>query len=120
MKIKLDENLPARLGNQLSAAGHDTDTVQGEDLSGQLDDKVWQAAQDAGRFFITQDLDFSDLRKYQPGKHHGLLLVRLANPSRRALIERVNTLFTTEDVEGWRGCFVVATERKIRIRRSSK
>jgi hypothetical protein len=74
-------------------------------------------AQDAGRFLITQDLDFSDLREYQPGKHHGLLLVRLANPSRRALIKRVNTLFATEDVEGWRGCFVVATERKIRIRR---
>jgi predicted nuclease of predicted toxin-antitoxin system len=47
------------------------DTVQGEGLSGQLDDKVWQAAQDTGRFFITLDLDFSDLRKYQPGKHHG-------------------------------------------------
>jgi hypothetical protein len=40
--------------------------------------------------------DFSDLRKYQPGKHRGLLLVRLANLSRRALIERVSTLFAIE------------------------
>jgi hypothetical protein len=30
-----------------------------------------------GRVFITQDLDFSDARKYVPGTHHGLLLVRL-------------------------------------------
>jgi predicted nuclease of predicted toxin-antitoxin system len=117
VKIKLDENMPARLAERLSAAGHDTDTVQYEGLSGQPDDNVWQAAQNAGRFLITQDLDFSDLRKYQPGKHHGLLLVRLANPSRRALTERVSTLFATEDVEGWLGRFVVATERKIRTRR---
>src|SRR5918992_4865363 len=88
--------------------------VRFEGLSGQPDDNVWQAAQGEGRFFITQDLNFSDLRKYQPGKHQGLLLVRLANPSRRALIERVSALFATEDVEGWRGCFVVATERKVR------
>src|SRR5947208_8995647 len=112
--------MPARLAERLFAAGHDTDTVQGEGLSGQPDDNVWQAGQDAGRFLITQDLDSSDLRKYQPGKHHGLLLVRLANPSRRALTDRVSTLFATEDVEGWRGCFVVATERKLRIRRSPK
>jgi predicted nuclease of predicted toxin-antitoxin system len=108
VKIKLDENMPVRLVKRLSAAGHDTDTVRFEGLSGQPDNNVWQVAQGAGRFFITQDLDFSDLRKYQPGKHQGLLLVRPANPSRRALIERVSALFATEDVEGWRGCFVVA------------
>jgi predicted nuclease of predicted toxin-antitoxin system len=86
VKIKFDENMPAGLVERLSTAGHDTDTVQSEGLSGQPDDNVWQAAQDSGRFLITQDLDFSDLRKYQPGKHHGLLLVRLANPSRGAAI----------------------------------
>ncbi|MGH8522451.1 MAG: DUF5615 family PIN-like protein [Gammaproteobacteria bacterium] len=44
MKIKLDENMPARLAERLSAAGHDTDTVQGEGFSGQPDDTIWQAA----------------------------------------------------------------------------
>jgi predicted nuclease of predicted toxin-antitoxin system len=56
VKIKLDENMPVRLVKQLSAAGHDTDTVRFEGFSGQPDDNVWQAAQGAGRFFITQDL----------------------------------------------------------------
>jgi predicted nuclease of predicted toxin-antitoxin system len=71
VKIKLDENMPARLAERLFAAGHDTDTVQHEGLSGQPDDNAWQAVQNAARFLITQDLDFSDLRKYQPGKHLG-------------------------------------------------
>jgi hypothetical protein len=34
-------------------------------------------AQRAGRFLVTQDLDFSDVRRFEPGSHHGLLLVRL-------------------------------------------
>lgn len=117
MKIKLDENLPAGLVGILTAAGHDVDTVPDEGLAGRLDPDVWQAAQDAARFFVTQDLDFSDIRRYQPGTHHGLLLVRLAEPSRRQLIERVQHLFATETVGTWRRCFVVATDRKIRIRR---
>jgi Domain of unknown function (DUF5615) len=50
---------------------------------------VWQAAQEGRRFLITQDLDFSDVRRYAPGTHHGLLLVRLPQPGRTALFERI-------------------------------
>ena len=117
MKIKLDENLPTALVGILAETGHDVDTAPSEGLTGRPDPEVWQATQDATRFLVTQDLDFSDIRRYQPGIHHGLLLVRLAEPSRRRLIERVQHLFATEAVETWQRCFVVATDRKIRIRR---
>jgi predicted nuclease of predicted toxin-antitoxin system len=86
-------------------------------LSGKPDNEVWRETQQAGRFLITQDLNFSDLRRFKPGGHHGLLLVRLINPSRKNLIERVGTVFKTEDVETWRRCFVVLTDRKIRVGR---
>lgn len=33
-----------------------------------------------------------------PGTHHGLLLVRLPQPGREALFQRLSTLFLTEDV----------------------
>src|SRR3989442_1166067 len=78
---------------------------------------VMSATQRSGRFLITQDLDFSDLRRFAPGTHEGLLLVRLRNPGRLSLVLRVRTLFETEAVEAWKGCFVVATDRKLRIRR---
>lgn len=113
MKIKLDENLPATLLGILTAAGHNVDTAPQEGLAGRTDPEVWEAAQTAGRFFITQDLDFSDIRRYQPDTHHGLLLLRLAEPSRRGLIERLQHLFATESVETWGRCFVVVTDRKI-------
>ena len=118
MNIKLDENLPDSLVFKLQALGHDVDTVPSEHLTGRDDNEVWQAAQAASRFLVTQDLDFSDVRRFTPGTHAGLLLVRLAQPGRNALTTRVATLFATERVDQWRGCLVVATDHKVRVKRS--
>jgi len=117
VNIKLDENLPERLVAELQSLGHDVDTVRAEHLAGRDDNEVWRAAQSVDRFLITQDLDFSDVRRYTPGTHAGLLLVRLAQPGRDALVARVTLLFATEPVDHWRGCLVVATEHKVRVRR---
>ena len=117
MNIKLDENLPGRLVSELQSLGHDVDTVRAERLAGRDDTVIWQAAQLADRFLITQDLDFSGVRQYTPGTRAGLLLVRLARPARDALVARVAVLFATEAVELWRGCLVVATDHKVRIKR---
>ena len=117
MRIKLDENLPSRLVSVLAALGHDVDTVPSEHIAGRNDAAVWQAAQAGQRFLVTQDLDFSDIRKYTPGTHHGLLLVRLPQPGRTALFERIATLFEVEDVDSWDGCLITATPHKVRVRR---
>jgi len=114
VKIKLDENLPERLVSELGALGHDVDTVRAEHLVGRADNEVWQAAQSASRFLITQDLDFSDVRQYKPGTHAGLLLVRLAQPGRYTLVAM---RFATEPVDQWQGCLVVATDHKVRLKR---
>jgi predicted nuclease of predicted toxin-antitoxin system len=117
MKIKLDENLPESLLAPLGALGHDVDNVRQEGLAGRSDPEVWQAAQRAGRFLITQDLDFSDMRRFAPGTHAGLLLLRLRLPGRLALSNRVLEAFRTEDVGAWARCFVLVTDRKLRVHR---
>jgi predicted nuclease of predicted toxin-antitoxin system len=117
MKIKLDENIPLRLTTVLSREGHDVDTVIAEGLSGRPDDAVWEKAQSAGRFFITQDLDFSDIRKFLPGTHPGLLLIRLREPGANALVEKVSAAIAGTVIEQWSRCFVVLTDRKIRVKR---
>ena len=117
MKIKLDENIPAVLVSYLRALDHDVDSVPGEGLAGAVDEAVWIAAQREQRFFITLDLDFSDARRYQPGTHAGILLLRLSRSSRSQVEQYLRKMFQTEDVQAWEGCFVVATDRKIRILR---
>ncbi len=117
MKIKLDENIPHRLVLLLTELGHDTDTVPEEGLTGRSDNDIWTAAQTAQRFLITQDLDFSDIRRFAPGTHHGLLLVRLRAPGRDALARRVHAVFQTENLEHWKRAVVVVTDHKLRVRR---
>jgi predicted nuclease of predicted toxin-antitoxin system len=117
MKIKLDENIPYSLIPTLSELGHDVDSVLLEGLKSEPDDVVWRATTGSGRFFITQDLDFSDIRKYRPGTHPGVLVVRLRHPGRVALAERIAEVFRKEDTSTFSGSFVVLTERKLRVRR---
>ena len=108
--------MPERLVAALRVLGHDVDSVRMERLSGSADATVWNETQLAGRFFITQDLDFSDTRIFEPGTHRGLLIVRLRRPGRTALFDRVAALFSTERVEDWARAVVVATDRKVRVR----
>jgi predicted nuclease of predicted toxin-antitoxin system len=117
MKIKLDENIPVRLTGELSPLGHDVDTVASEGLKGRPDGDVWSAAQHEQRFLITQDLDFSDVRQFKPGTHAGLLLVRLREPGANALLSRIQAVVQEEGLDSFARCFVVLTDRKLRIRR---
>jgi predicted nuclease of predicted toxin-antitoxin system len=115
MRIKLDENLPARLAGILSAQKHDVHTVPGENLSGRPDTDIWQVACKEGRLLITQDMDFSDVRRFAPGTHAGLLLLRLREPGAQALIAAVTSV--VDDMPEWQSCFVVVTENKVRVKR---
>jgi len=71
LKIKLDENLPARLARDLETwarcrHGH----RRRADWRGRRPSSGWLRSENP-RFFITQDLDFSDIRRFQPGSHAG-------------------------------------------------
>ncbi len=115
MRIKLDENLPVRAAQRLREMGHEVDTVLDEGLGGLQDAAVWAAAQWEGRFLITQDLDFPDLRRFAPGSHHGVLLVRLEDRFQPELPEFLAAWFSVEPFETWVGALVVASPRKIRV-----
>jgi predicted nuclease of predicted toxin-antitoxin system len=115
MLIKLDENIPVVLKNDLEALGHNVDTVASENLQGAPDARVWLAAQQELRLFITQDLDFSDKRKFAPGTHSGILLVRLHEPGRLHLRAKILEAIKSQDFNVWHQCFVVLTDHKIRV-----
>lgn len=118
MKLKLDENLPESSLSELTALGHDVDNVRQENLAGRPDSNIWQAAQHAQRFLITQDLDFSDVRRFKPGTHFELMLVRLRAPGRLALTRRITQVFARENVQEWERCFILVTDIKIRVHRA--
>jgi hypothetical protein len=86
-----------------------------EGLSGRSDYDVWAAAQAEGRFLVTQDLDFSNARRFAPGTHHGLMIVRLPDSEQWRAADYLVGWFSSADVPTWERGFVVATPTKLRI-----
>jgi len=117
MLVKLDENLARAHADAVKAAGHDADRVTDENLSGASDETVWQRACTENRFFITLDLDFSDVRRYPPGTHPGILLLRPHSTGRIAVMNVLSRVMREHGFESFQGCLVVADEQRTRIRR---
>ncbi len=117
MRLKLDENIAASAAARLAALGHDVHTVIEEGLSGHVDGEVWKAAQAESRFLVTQDLDFSDKRRFAPGDHAGILVIRLPDTEQWRVSDYLAAWFSTPEADSWERCFVVATPNKVRVRR---
>jgi len=117
MKSKLDECIPATVAEIFTSLGHNVHTVHQEDLCGAADEEIWQAVQAENRFLVTTDLDFSDVRKYIPGSHQGILLLRLTREGQNAMHAVIQWIVEHYEMAAWKGALVVASEHKLRIRR---
>lgn len=119
LAVKLDENMARAHARLLSQHGYEVDRVQDEGLSGASDERVWQEVVKEDRIFITLDLDFSDIRRFPPGSHPGLLLLRPESKGRQAVIAVLRRVLQEHRLEDFRGCLVVADPRRTRVRRSA-
>ena len=117
MKVKLDENVPAALKGMLEQQGHDTITVPQEGLAGRCDAAIWEAAQAEDRLLITMDLDFADIRRFSPGTHGGLLILRPPRHGRRSISALLKAVVAQHPLESFKGCIVISDERTIRVRK---
>jgi len=117
--VKLDENLGRLHVDILRNAGYEVDRVYDQGLSGAADAVVWQRVCSEGRFLITLDLDFSDVRRYLPGTHPGILLIRARSRSRTVVAEVLSRVIAERPLADLRGCLAVADESFTRIRRAS-
>ena len=117
MRIKLDENLPVELVEDLQALGHEVDSVVSEGLAGQPDSIVADAARRRHRVLFTLDKGLGDIRRFPPRRHSGVVLFRLSSRGRGAVRKAV--LGSLPRIDGGRvaGRLLVVTEGSIRARR---
>jgi predicted nuclease of predicted toxin-antitoxin system len=117
MRIKLDENLGKSALVVLREAGYEAERPLEEGLSGYPDEQIWDFVWNQGMFFITLDVDFSDIRKFPPGTHPGILILRLSNQSREVVKQTLSKIIKAHPLETIKGCLAVADEYRTRIRR---
>jgi len=117
MKIKIDEDLPKAVAEMVRKHVSDTTTVLEERLSGTLDPDLWEIIQKEGRFLITGDKAFADIRRYEPGTHFGVLLLRPEEDGIPQLKLLISETLKSGMLEKLSRCIAVATPGRLRIRR---
>ena len=104
MKIFVDENIPLMTVRVLREMGHDVRDIRGTAEMGMTDDALWEIAQQEGRLLITTDKGFTQHREEL---HHGILIVRLKQPNRHKIHERVMQAMALFTAEEWCDSLVV-------------
>ncbi|MGE3269414.1 MAG: DUF5615 family PIN-like protein [Chloroflexota bacterium] len=116
MKIKLDENLPIELCNDLRALGHDADTVLDEGLAGSPDSTILERVQAERRTLWTMDKGIADVRQYPPHLYDGIVLFRPNSNGRGAVLafvrQRLSQILEMDLV----GRLLIISDQSFRLR----
>ncbi|MCL0060305.1 DUF5615 family PIN-like protein [Dehalococcoidia bacterium] len=104
MKIFVDENIPLMTVRALRGMNHDLVDIRGTVDEGMIDDALWEIIQREGRLLITTDKGFT---QHRDKLHHGILIVRLRQPNRYKIHQRVMQAITRFTAEEWPGLLVV-------------
>jgi predicted nuclease of predicted toxin-antitoxin system len=103
VKLKLDENVDARLAVLLRQAGHETTTVRDQRLLGMADSVLYERCASEGHILVTLDLGFSNVLRFPPERTPGLVVLRGPDdlfPTVRILVQTLANALTTGTPSG--------------------
>ena len=86
MRFKIDENLPVEVCGALRAAGHNAASVHEQRLAGYPDGDVASVCRAEDRVIVTLDVEFGDIRRYPPRDYAGIVVLRLSDQSKPAVL----------------------------------
>ena len=118
-RLKADENLPSEIADLLNEHGHDAVTVVDQGWRGLTDGELWRRIQAEGRWLVTADKEFADLRRRPPGSHAGVILLRSMQEGLDEYLQLAGTGLASVKLDEIAGAVVVVTNRGVRIRRAS-
>jgi len=104
MKVFVDENIPQMTVKELRSRRFDVKDIRGTLNQGITDDELWQIAQKEGRLLITTDKGFSSQRNES---HYGILIIRLKQPTKLKIHQRVIQALNKYPANAWPGLMVI-------------
>jgi predicted nuclease of predicted toxin-antitoxin system len=116
LDFKVDENLPREVAQLLGEAGHDAAMVVEQGLGGASDAAIVEACQREARTLVTLDAGFTDIRRYPPSAHPGLIVLRLRRQDKQHILDALPRLLDVLKKESIPGRLWIVEERRIRIR----
>lgn len=118
MRFLLDANLPRAAVAIVEKFGHTVEFARDAGLGTAPDEVIAQRACSTQAVLITRDLDFADVRRYPPGDHHGIVVLRLPDDAVATDIAAVLERFLAESqfVAHLRGRLAIVDEARVRFR----
>jgi predicted nuclease of predicted toxin-antitoxin system len=116
MRFKTDENLHDDVAALLVSEGHDAETVYAEGLRGCVDPILAQHCASEGRALVTLDLDFADIRAFPPAATPGIIVLRVHDQSRPAVLRVMAQVVDLLKRESVIGRLWIVTDAGVRIR----
>ncbi len=86
-------------------------------MAGAQDDEVFTYAQSSSAMLLSPDLEFGDLRRFPPGSHQGILIVRMPRVAAPAMVQEVMRLLLQTGEASLAGAVAILEPGHIRIRR---
>lgn len=115
LKLLLDENISPVVAQRLAEMGFDAVHVREVGLKGAKDPDILVYASRTGRFLVTLDADFADVRRYPVGTHRGILRLRLKFAPPDVVLELLRTLLP-KLAQVKPGALIVSDAHRYRIR----
>lgn len=112
MKILVDENIPLTTVDELKRRGGDVLSLHSSEYKGLSDTELWAIAQREKRLLITTDKGFA---QYRGAHHYGVLIIRLRQPNRRVIHERVLQAINHFSEVDWLGMAVTMRDKTMTI-----
>jgi predicted nuclease of predicted toxin-antitoxin system len=119
VRIKVDEDLPRAATRMLRDRGPQALSVVEQGMGGYKDPPIWQAVQAEQRYLLTADKGFADIRRYAPGAHAGVLLLRPDQGGIGPTMALLEMVLEDYNLESLAGTTAVVTPRGIRVRRAA-
>jgi predicted nuclease of predicted toxin-antitoxin system len=116
MSFKVDENIHADVSHWLRSQGHDAASVREQGHCSCSDDGLAAVCQRENRVLITQDLDFSNTVAFPPEDYPGIVVLRLADQSKRSCLAALERMLAKGPPGPMSRSLWIVDESRIRIR----
>ena len=90
MKFLLDENFPCSAAEVIASSGHVPLMLKDFCDSGESDEVIFDIAQSQEAIILTSDRDFYHTVPLLHPRHHGIVVISLRQPNRKAILERLD------------------------------
>lgn len=117
MRFLADQCVFGKTARALRGAGHEVETLRALGKQAAEDEEVLGTAVALDAVLVTNDLHFSNILVYPPGRHEGVVVLRISHRTQNRVHDILLNFLKATGREALRGATIIVNGKTYRIRR---